>query len=250
MEREKRGAENILKEYDDRISSMSLIQSHKKRETCVAAWDHECTRENMRQRLLPVVVADQQLRNLRHRKGYSENNGCFASCPHCDKSWTYEELVCGYLSQGNQCVGYTKELVDLSTSDKIEIPRHRCFAEVVRYQKNFSPDSYLEAPEIAINAVYQSHRSCHVHGCFRCTKKGKKHNHKCGPSCECRYRMPDRKRKCTCIKTEHTGVHGMARRGSNLSCKFARSETHTICFKTYHALLCLFRSLAAIAMSN
>lgn len=203
--REKEEAEWTIQEYYDRISSTELFSSAHQN-SLKRAWDHKCTQETKRRRLLPTVVADQELRVLRHRKGYSKNEGCFARCPHCDKSWTYEELVCGYLTT-QQCAGYSEGDIQAGIRQKVEIPKHRCYADVVRYQKNFSAESYKDVPDAAINAVYQSHSSCHTDGCFRCIKNKKKGSeHKCGPLCECRYKMPDRKRARTCIKTEFNGA--------------------------------------------
>ena len=204
--REKLEAERVVQQYYDRIASTALFSCSEK-STLALAWDHECTQASKRQRTLPVVVPDQELRNLRHRKGYSETDGCIARCPHCDLHFTYEQMVCGYLStQG--VPGYDRVRMEMDKTEKMEIPRHRCFADVVQYQKNFSLDSRMDAPTASINAAYQSHNSCHTDGCFRCTKKGGKNKkeHKCGPNCECRYRMPDRKRKHTCIKTEYKGA--------------------------------------------
>ena len=207
--RKKEDAERTVREYYSRIASTDLFETATtaSRERLKNTWDHECTQESKRRRILPQVVSDQDLRVLRHRKGYSENNGRFARCVHCDKSWTYEELVCQYLADG-QCPGYTIDKQDCDAP--AEIPKHRLFAEVVQYQKVFGPRSFEQAPATAINVAYQTHCSCHTDGCFRCAKGQKngsvKKSHKCGPKCECRYRMPDRKRKHCAIKTEYKGA--------------------------------------------
>ena len=47
--------------------------------------------------------------------------------------------------------------------------------------------------------------SCHHKNCFKCGKLtgNKKRKHQCGPQCECRYRLPDRQRYKTELRTEH-----------------------------------------------
>ena len=65
--------------------------------------------DNPRKRQLPVVVGEQQLRNLRHKDGHTSVRGVFATCPHCiSGQFTHEELVETYLINGKKVAGLTK----------------------------------------------------------------------------------------------------------------------------------------------
>ena len=77
-------------DYFDHISSTSLFS--KKNDELIDQWDHKCTVPKL-ERLLPVVVPNQSLRNLRHRHGHKHEQGRFASCVHCDELFTHEDLV-------------------------------------------------------------------------------------------------------------------------------------------------------------
>lgn len=203
-QKEKAVAERTVQAYYDRFASTELMSAFPKH-TLQEAWDHECSTAKAH-RDLPVVVMDQGLRILRHRKGYGAVNGTFARCPHCDKPYTYEELICCVLATTGSA-GYTKEEIQPDNNNKYDIPRHRLYAEIVRHQKElFTAGTSTIAPETSIRAACQSHNSYHTDSCFKCTKtKDKKRKHVCGPTCECRYHRPDKKRKQTTIKTEYEG---------------------------------------------
>ena len=70
-------------------------------------------------------------------------------------------------------------------------PTARMKARTIDHQRG----TREKPPENCINGLYQHHVSCHVKGCFKCQKEGnRKRKHVCGPNCECRYRLPDKRR--------------------------------------------------------
>ena len=82
----------------------------------------------------------------------------------------------------------------------------RMTAEILQYQRDTSTSALLNAPKTSINAFYMQHASCHIpKTCFKCQKKGKR-NHICGPACECRFRLPDRKHQKTTIDSVRESV--------------------------------------------
>ena len=185
--REKEDASRTLQRYHEHVASTKLFPERK--DELLRAFDHECEVKLPRLRRVPAVVPDQMLRNLRHRQGYKDSKGLFASCPDCTKTWTYEELVCDYL---NKKEGICQRTNSNGAHGGNQIPKARMFAKVIEYQK----EAGATAPASCINAAYQHHVSCHVTNCFKCQKKGsKKRGHVCGPTCECRYRLPDRERE-------------------------------------------------------
>jgi hypothetical protein len=202
----KKTAERILGRYADHVSSTALFPTTPS--LIRSAFDHECLLCKS-QRRVPLVIPDQGLRNLRHKNGYKRSNGVFANCPDCTKTWTYEELVAEYLSNSegmklapifdiNATAAGT-----LSKSKYGGLPKARMFAEIVDFQKN--GQNVKDTPVALINATYQHHVSCHVNGCFRCQKGKRRKKHVCGPTCECRYRLPDRCRPTPAVKTEFDG---------------------------------------------
>ena len=73
------------------------------------------------------------------------------------------------------------------------MPKARCYAKVMDFTKLKSETAVT--PKACINIACQSHLSCHSNSCFKCQKRGrKKRGHICGPTCECRHRLPDKKR--------------------------------------------------------
>ena len=190
-------------------------------------------------RLLPVVVPDQQLRNLRNKAGYKDSNGLFAYCPHCNKPWTYEELLNQYVRNDilicppvNAGTGMVENLE--------QIPKARMMAKIVEYQKT---KGSLNAPKECISATYQHHLSCHVNNCFKCKKKGnKKRGHVCGPDCECRYRMPDRKRRRAELMVDQESVRWYLWNGD-----FKEQPLMAVCPK--RAKYDLFQNVACDAVS-
>ena len=195
---ERNDAEEVLKAYHQHCASTEFFPTQKRQ--ILKAFDHECDVPILK-RKVPQVVTDQELRNLRNKWGYKDAEGKFAQCPDCLKKWTYEELVALNLRQFH---GITQKVPSAIPTDDDEqeerlttsaVPKARCLAIALEHQKAKKPKTI---PKAAINAAYQHHVSCHVDSCFKCKKKGssKKRKHVCGPNCECRCRMPDRKRVC------------------------------------------------------
>lgn len=189
-------ATGIASKYFDHLATTSLFTASRNTELR-QAFDHDnCSVTKISERELPNVASDAELRILRHKMGYEYLEGCFASCPHCDKQWTYEELVNALLSKGYDIKDkVTPSQGSSSKRTKKEICKERLYAKIVQFQH---PNATNESePTVCINAAYQSHVSCHHKNCFRCSKeKGKKkRKHVCGKNCECRYRLPDKRRK-------------------------------------------------------
>ena len=194
-------AERVLEKYYDRVAMTGLMDETNNREM-QKVFDHaNCTEPNPRKRGLPEVVEDQQLRNLRHKRGYKATDGKFAVCGHCGKTFTYEELlskyVCQHLPKFRDSDDSSQTTTDVLHNDcllKSQLPKNKMEAVIIQFQKKRDV-TVKETPTTIINANYQHHKSCHVGSCFRCNKIKKTKKHVCGPLCECRYRLPDRKRK-------------------------------------------------------
>ena len=161
------------------------------------ALDHSgCGENNKRMRGLPEVVDDQNLRYLRHKFGYAACEGRFATCPHCDRTWTYEELLSDFLVVGQGVHATANPPIP---GEKYPLPLDRMRAMVVQYQKDRT--GVILPPHI-VNALCQHHNSNHVKSCFKCNGKRK---HVCTSSCECRYRLPDCARKRANVRTLEEG---------------------------------------------
>jgi len=187
--REKAEAEKWIRQYHDHLIGTSFFEGN--RHTLAKSFDHTCT-VGFRDRQLPVVVSDQQLRHLRHINGYKNAKGTFAYCFHCAKEWTYEQLVDGYC---RNCGEYeeTDGAVATDVTGAAIIPRARMIRRIIDFQKEDDVD-IKDTPKTCINAVYNQHASNHLKNtCFRCQKTGKS-SHTHGPKCECRMRLPDRAR--------------------------------------------------------
>ena len=188
----------------DTVASTGLIP------TCTAtkrklqiATDHKCEVVNKKQRMLPKLVPEQQLRNLRHKDGFRSVRGVFATCPHCTAGqFTNEQLIERYLIEGEQIKGLNK-YPDPGT--------RRLHAMFVEHQKPGSED----LDPIVIRAAYNNHLSCHLPTCFRCNKKrkrkgrGEKDNSRagrdlCPEDVECRLRLPDLPRKRSKLEESDT----------------------------------------------
>ena len=103
------------------------------------AWTHECTVSDPRRRSLPEVVPNQELRNLRNRAGYKDSKGLFAFCPHCDQTWTYEELLNKYVRAGVVVSPPVVNNVFGMFNNEEQIPKARMMAKIIEYQKAKSP---------------------------------------------------------------------------------------------------------------
>ena len=198
----KRRADKVLSRYHETLTSNKLFP------TCTRdlrdMFDHDCIRQKNDQDL-PEVVPEQVLRELRHKEGYNHHGGRLVYCPHCGKEWTYEDMIRDFLrkNEGIECkLTGMETMTEQEILDALnELPRARLQHRVIQFQKNFGAGED-ETPSTCINALYQHHVSCHVRGCFRCSKLSKK-AHICGPTCECRFRMPDCLRSKTTIHTLH-----------------------------------------------
>lgn len=193
---EQRDASSVIPAYSEHIMNTELIGALKKRDA-TKAFDHVCSVPSS-ERPVPDVIADQSLRDLRHRLAYKEDS-TFASCSMCDKSYTYEDLVGLYCQK---VAGIKSDnFKDDAPKGEIGIAKCRMHAICIEYQRE-KDGSLTSARSLAINAAYNSHASSHVTGCFKCQKKKKKKKHVCTSSsdCECRYRMPDRSRKQACVR--------------------------------------------------
>ena len=198
LDREKVKARRELQKFSEHISTTQLFPTQWG--ALNKSFDHDC-KEPISTRKPPEVVPAQSLRNLRNRKGYKDSKGLFAFCTHCDKTWTYEQMVNDYIRKGEQICGPNALIGSIDNAE--QIPKARMMAKIVEFQR--SPN--IKSPRACINATYQHHVSCHVTNCFRCQKKGsKKRGHVCGPECECRYRMPDMKRARSELMTEKNEV--------------------------------------------
>ena len=109
---EKREAERDISKMVDKVASTKLFFPKSdfkgpnfKRSKVNKAFPHQCTVVKGRKRKNPVVVDEQQLRNLRHRSGKDSKRGMFAYCPHCTKFWTNAEFVESYLINAKRIPG-------------------------------------------------------------------------------------------------------------------------------------------------
>jgi hypothetical protein len=158
------------------------------------AFDHTNCSVMIDKRKNISVRGELGLRYLRHRFGYKDDPH-FASCPHCGHKFTYENLVGLYWCR----IGGTSTrsvATDVTTLEAVRSPKNCLHAMCIQFQK-YVGGTIDPCTQLAINAVYNSHSSAHVSGCFRCQKMAKKLKHVCGSSqdCECRFRLPDRPRK-------------------------------------------------------
>lgn len=235
---EKSNVKKKLVEYHRRLCSTRMFDAPPKE--LIRAFEHNCSHKHDSTRSLPIVVEDQALRNLRHRKGYDVCKGLFAYCPHCEHPWTYEQLLACYVVK---LKGFHEgNILDSNWNPtNRSIPVNRLKAHIVDFQKNRDHDQ--DVPVTEINATYNHHSSKHVCSCFKCAKT-KKRKHVCGEHCECRYRMPDRQRQRTSVKD----VPGASNRWYTYSGKV---ETQPIVeFLPTRATYDLFQNVTCPAISH
>ena len=212
-DKKKRDAKAALREYSEHVASTKLFPTDTN--SILKAFNHDCTETCYSKRGVPVVTDEQSLRNLRHRYGHKDSKGVFATCPHCYKQWTYEDLVSMYLLQtegfcqrtGAEGSGVPVDDVMVRGTQRLgaQVPKARCYGKVMDFTNSESETAV--PPEACINVACQSHLSCHSNSCFKCQKKGsKKRGHICGPTCECRYRLPDKKRARAEILEENNSI--------------------------------------------
>ena len=201
----KADAEKQLTEYFNQISTTRMFPTQKN--ILRKIYDHDnCSIASCRDREPPTPPDAQHLRHLRHKLGYEFHEGEFARCPHCDKKWTYEEMLVLLMEKGEKLYDRVTIPTDKSigTFELPKVRKSRLLATCVEYQK---PNSTV-CPTAAINCAYQSHASNHHKNCFRCNKlsKDRKKKHKCGEACECQYRLPDLPRHKSTVRTINQGV--------------------------------------------
>ena len=197
----RRKAAGTIQTMFDHVASTELFPSaseNSSRLELLRATKHNCEMmgvDSTNQRQLPVVVGEQQLRNLRHKDGHTSVRGVFATCPHCiSGQFTHEELVEGYLINGKKVAGLTK-FPERST--------RRLNSMCVEAQKPENDDA-IDAT--IVNAAYNCHLSSHLEVCFRCNKNKKRKTNdgkavKVRPEDEeCRMRLPDLPRKQTVLE--------------------------------------------------
>jgi len=197
-------ARQIIRLYHERIATTSLFAGMEKRQI-LRVLEHKCT-VPQRKRNVPIVVPDQQLRELRHRMGYDHHKGKFAYCAHCSHSWTYEMFVESIARRATDCEGMD-DIINSDTGESV-IPLSRLKARILEFQKQEDVDPEEDTPTMCINVTYNHHTSKHIkRTCFKCAKKSKS-QHTCGPSCECRFRLPDIPRSRATVKdlSEGEGV--------------------------------------------
>ena len=169
----KKLAEQLLIRFHDHVVTTSLHTAstlHLRQ----AAYNHECSVTNRDERGAPEVVDDQVLRHLRHRLGFEFEGGEFASCLHCEKTWTYKELLRAFMrTDPRMTKNYAESVVVDQSSDGIkEAPvsaKPRLLANILQFQMQRGC-LVCDTPTTCINANYQHHVSCHVKGCFKCQK--------------------------------------------------------------------------------
>ena len=191
---EKRLAKSVMTQFHERISNTEMMPLGRNGKMHQRAFPHDCC-EKVAKRKAPIICDDQQLRNLRNRNGHKANPS-FAHCPHCGFTWKYEDMLCSYLVHHENIHAPNLDLSEWIPTDQA-IPNNRLHAIVVQHQQK--PYERGTVPKAAINAAYNHHLSCHVRGCFKCSKLKKSRKHKCGPLCDCRYKLPDRKRRRTTL---------------------------------------------------
>ena len=155
LERDKVKARRELQKYSEHVSTTELFPV--KWNALNKSFDHDCN-VRISTRTPPEVVPAQSLRNLRNRKGYKDAKGLFAFCPHCDKTWTYEQMVNEYIRNGEGICGPAG--ISGSMNNDKQILKAQMMAKIVEHQR--SPN--LKSPKACINATYQHHVSCH---CWR-----------------------------------------------------------------------------------
>jgi hypothetical protein len=202
---EKEIASKTISRYHEHVASNALMPIQ--RDRLLKVFEHDCTAP-LQERVLPIGFGNQHLRDLRHRKGFKHHEGALVRCIHCGVQWTNEEMIRRYLVTEKIVYGADPEATEPLVNRNQATTQSRLLAYVVKYQRG-SPEQSTALPDertnLVISAAYNSHKSCHVPGCFKCQGAGKKKNHKCGPTCECRMRLPDLPRKHSIIREIQEG---------------------------------------------
>ena len=124
-------------------------------------FDHDgCSITSYQDRQPPTAPDPQHLRHLHHKLGYDFHEGGFVQCPHCDKKWTYEEMLLLLMEKGEDLIDKVTVPTQRTNNQTFEVPKvrkARLLAKCVEYQK----PSNTTRPTAAINCAYQSHASNH-----------------------------------------------------------------------------------------
>ena len=136
---------------------------------------HECKDGRMSNvhgtnNLLPRLVNNQQLHNLRHKKGCVDTKGCIAKCHKCKQDFTMEELVTCLMVRG---VGLLEPGKAVNDTLDDRILWERMCTSIVAQQKKRSVQPLDVKNKAIVAATYQHHLACHIKGCINCSKSAK-----------------------------------------------------------------------------
>jgi hypothetical protein len=193
-------AKRLSKEADRTMSTTFITFADADGNTTIDqkyAFPHDCTKR-LKHRTQPIIVDDQTLRELRYKAGNLLTGHRFAYCPDCTKTWTNEEMVRSYLQYGVKDTGF------VATEGEGDFMR-RMKMKALEYQLA-SGDTPM--PTYVVEAGYNLH--CHTCSCFKrtlkrsatkgLTRKEIRQLKNRVIECECRYRLPARKRRKTDIQ--------------------------------------------------
>ena len=188
---DRRDAEASIIEVVDDVSTTKVFDEHRcpAQRGSLGAFPHTCVSTSC-DRKRPQVVDDQSLRDLRHKIGCDARANIFAYCPDCYvHCWTSDRLLESYLILGLQLDGLT-HFPDNGDNDC-----KRLKAMCVEYQAD---QNMLTIDGVIVEAAYNFHS--HVKSsCFK--KSGSGRRNKCKRAAqrmtECRYRLPQRKKRNT-----------------------------------------------------
>ena len=181
---------NLCNEADCTMGKSFFFNARDILDGQVINFPHECP-VPVRRRKKPKIVCDQTLRELRYKEGNALTGKTFATCPHCPKSWRYDELVRDYLLHNvkdDGCIACDGEGSFMT----------RMKAKTVEYQIR---KEQVTIPSYVIEAAYNLHN--HTWSCFQrtwdtaktgMTARQRKNMKKRRLECECRYRLPVRKK--------------------------------------------------------
>ena len=148
--------------------------------TCARTFDHPCMERDVRKRKRPVIVDEQQIRNLRSLQ-YTRENRVMAYCIHCGFEWTGESMVREFLHKRQKL-----EKVDVFPDEN-----HYLTQLCYEYTK---PNFAGTVNPSVVHAKTSVHASKHCESCFKCSSTMRKNDVSCQ---ECRMHLPDLPRKKT-----------------------------------------------------
>ena len=195
-----RSAIREICQFVDDVSSSALFcfdTGNEKKCEVAKAFPHDCSVSRKSHRRIPVIVDDQCLRNLRQKKGTSDNDEVLAYCPECYTGWSSDELVESYLIHGQNILGMT-------SFPDTDVRRLKSMA--IDYQRDAIEDESVLP--CVVNAAYNHHS--HTRSCFEKYDEVGEERH-CGKDKnkkpeECRYRYPQRMHRETIIQNASAAV--------------------------------------------